>query len=406
MKKFVLADIVIKTPGMQIRDKILEKYGTIEAYAKAINLYETSINQYLSHKNLGSSTFKIRTTEAFGVDFHRLYMTEEEQIRYFTSTISWYIDLYNQISDIQILEKLKKIVIEKEYLEDYAVVCRCYAYYYKNQGKNDRALAYIELAANYMRGKKNIDRFGLYLADLVLMKVYASNKLAMNRLVDELKTVLEKVEGPLTRGHIHYNLGLFFFLTKEFDRSKHHLMQVLDYIEEPLFRAKVLIKIGDIDRQWNAFETALQHYQSAETLLLNVDETIRLIYDRYASYYLENNELANAEYYADALFDHPNWFISSTDNQYLKTYAAVKIHLHKGHVLINVLNKLLDEIALEYLYTLNHMALLDDIIENSSLPNQVLNKMKSIIERFLRHQKVSQDIRNVLKQILGTISLK
>lgn len=134
MKKYSLKDIEIKTPGLQLRDKIIDKYGSISNFANEINLYESSINQYLFNKDLGSSTFKIRTAYAFNEDFNKLFLSENEQIRIMTSTISWYIQDYNQYQDINIFEKLKKICLEKELMEDYAIVCRCFAHFYWNQG--------------------------------------------------------------------------------------------------------------------------------------------------------------------------------------------------------------------------------------------------------------------------------
>lgn len=87
-------------------------------------------------------------------------------------------------------------------MEDYAIVCRCFAHFYWNQGKRDRGLAYIEVAANIMRNKDNIDRFGLYLSEYLWMKVAYFKKSIQSKELNEFDKTIEKVQGPLTTGYM------------------------------------------------------------------------------------------------------------------------------------------------------------------------------------------------------------
>ncbi len=406
MIKFELSEIVIKSPGMQIRDKIVETFGSVERFAKEIQLYETSINQYLSSRNLGSTTFKIRTMQAFGCNFNDLYMTETEQIRYFTSTVSWYIESYNQLKDIEILEKLKKLTIERELMEDYAIICRCFAYYYRNQGKHDRALSYIELAVNYMRGKKNIDRFGLYLSDLMVMKLPFTGRSGMSKLLEEFYSTLDRVEGPLTKGHMYSNLAQTYFEFGDVSKCIENLTKALEYLKDPLTAARIRIRIGDAHKRLGEWEAAFKNLEMAEALLDPEDETIRFVYEGYALYYLENGSLTLADKFSDAIFNNGSWFVSSSENHFIETVAAVKVSVSKEEDLLEIFDKLLKELHLGYLYALHHLSHFDGVLEKYEFSETQLSKMRELIIKKILKKRLSEDHKNMLKQILGTITIK
>jgi hypothetical protein len=80
MQKLRKNDIVIKSPGLQIREKIQRDYGDLKTFANKIDMSESSVDQYLTHKNMGSSTFKIRLTRELGQDFRSLYKSDQEQV--------------------------------------------------------------------------------------------------------------------------------------------------------------------------------------------------------------------------------------------------------------------------------------------------------------------------------------
>ena len=407
MKKYTFKDIEIKTPGVQIRDRIIEEFGSIFEFSKKIDLYETSINQYLFSKDLGSSTFKIRVSSAFNQDFHRLYLTEEEQIRKMSSDISWYIDLYNQYKDLEIFEKLKKICLEKEFMEDYAIVCRCFARYYWNQGKKDRALAYIEVSSNIMRSKENIDRFGLYLSEYIWMNASFLGKSLQAKEESEFNKVIEKVKGPLTTGHMYYNLGSAFASLKNYEKSKSYYLKVLDYHHDEKSRASVYMSLGDMEKEIGSSENALENYKIAETLLEKEDEALKSVYHEYAIYYYENGNIDLAERYIDMVFQNEKSEISSTDNEFLITFCKIKIDLEKTFEALDKLERFLGEIEGEYIYLEKHLLKLEELI-GWQRNNRVflIDMSKLIIKHYKSNEKgLSEEIKTVLKIVLGSIEI-
>lgn len=405
MKKYSLKDIEIKTPGLQLRDKIIDKYGSISNFANEINLYESSINQYLFNKDLGSSTFKIRTAYAFNEDFNKLFLSENEQIRIMTSTISWYIQDYNQYQDINIFEKLKKICLEKELMEDYAIVCRCFAHFYWNQGKRDRGLAYIEVAANIMRNKDNIDRFGLYLSEYLWMKVAYFKKSIQSKELNEFDKTIEKVQGPLTTGYMYYNLANAFSSIKNYDKSKYYYLKSLKYHEAPKIRAFIYMSYGDMQKEMGLRQEALQSYKSAEALLDDSDDSLSYVYHEYALYYYEIGDMIKAENYIDLVFKGEKLLIASTDNDFLVTFCKIKLQQNKVKEALYYIEQLLSEIEGEYIYLENHLLKLDNLIDWQKDNRQFLDIISGILIKHykLNEKKLSSEIKRILKMTIGNV---
>lgn len=406
LMKYSLSDLTLKSPGMQIRDLIIENYGSIGAFSEKINLYETSINQYLSNKNLGSATFKIRTTNEFGKNFNELYLTDEAQIRIFTSNISGSINEYNKKYDIKILEKLKMITLEYELLEDYAIICRSYAHYYMNQGKTDRGHAYIDVAVNTMRDRENIDRFGLYLSDQVAMKSKVFTKKEFKKSLEELTRVIKSVNGPLTRGHMYYNIGLAYMSIKDYDSATQSFKNVFNYHYDIKSRSFVYLRLGDIEKAIGNEEEAFFYYSKAESLLDKSDETIYYVYDEYANYYYSRNNLLEAEKYIDIVFNDKNWKISSTNHEKLITYAKIKVSMNKEYELIAVIKRLVEEIDLDFIYTIHHLYKIDEIIETIDISKKYLDEIIKVIKHYYEKNNHDSDDKKALKQILGSIVIK
>lgn len=405
MEKMNINDIVIKTPGVQIREKIIDKFGSIKVFAEKISLYEASINQYLSSKTLGSSTFKIRTTSVFGKDFNELYMSEEEQVRYMTSTISLYIEDYNKFEDIYIFDKLKKICIEKQLYEDYAIVCRCYAKYFMNQGEKDRACAYMELAANSMRNRENIDRFGLYLSDLICMKVGYVNKTQMNKYITEFNEVIKKVKGPLTKGNMYANLGDVFMYLGDYKKSEIYYREIFKYNDDSKTKAFIYTKIGQVKKYLGYNKEALLNYNKAKELLSTEDNFIKYVYDEYASYYLKEGYLEEAEEYIDKIFSDKEWRVSSLNHQFLITFCDIKIVLNKQMEIVDIIKRILDEINEGYIYTASHLSLIDEIVMCKLKDSKLLKKLQEIIVTYELNNNIDDIYRNILKSILGSITI-
>lgn len=400
-----LSDIVIKSPGVQLREQIMKKYGSIKAFAEVVDLYESSIIQYLSSKKLGSSTFKIRTMQAFEMDFNELFQSDEAQIDYLVAQLSLHIDRYIYKEDIQVLEKLKMLCLEYRLFEDYAVVCRSYAHFYLNSGKCSRAKAYIDVATNTMRTREYIDRFGLYLSDQIVFEAVDMTKTAFKKAIEEFKQTIKKMNGPLTKGHMYFNLGQAYFDLKIYQTSKSMYKKVFEYHKDSKGKSLIYIKLGDVEKALNNYEAAFAYYSKAESLLED-EEGLYYIYDEYASYYLKKDMLKEAEKYIDRVFNDEKWVISSSKNWKMKTFINVKLACNKEGAVVNLFERLMHEINDNYIYTMHHLTLMDDVIMKTEISKSCLGKINQKIMLYYRKHSIDVEDDKMLRQLLGSIALK
>lgn len=406
MIKYELSDIKLKTPGVQIRDKILEKYGSIKDFAEAIDLYESSIHQYLSSKTLGSSTFKIRTTRAFELDFNDLFETDEEQVNRFVSTVSEYIDEYNQLEDIKILDSLKKLVLEREYFEAYAVVCRCYAYYYYNQGMMDRAFAYIDVAVNTMRGRENVDRFGLYYSDMILMKSNHFTSSEFRKIKKEFNEIIERVTGPLTTGHMFRNVAKAYYRVGDLKSSWKFYKKVLDYHHDDKSISFIYMCLGDIKRDLKEIEEAWKYYQASEKLIDSDDLDIFHVYDEYAKYHIYKGDYESAELYINKIFDKKSWQIASSDHDFIETFNHIKFKQCQLEDIRRVLLRLLEDLNSGFIYASHQIRKFGETMINVECSKGFTRQLIKDVINYFNKETLTAENQKVLKVLLGDLILK
>lgn len=406
MQKLTKSDIVIKSPGLQIREKILDKYGTLKTFADQIGLYESSIDQYLTTKNLGSSTFKIRIIQEMGTDFNSLFLSDEEQIRKMALEISDNIELYNQKKDMDVLEKIKDICIRRELIEDYAIVCRCYAHFFFNQGKTDRALAYIHLAVNYLRGRQPIDRFALFLSEMVVMEAVSASRSKLSKWISECLALSDQIKNPLNMGHILVNLGIMHKNVHEYGQARIFFFKALGiFITDPLI-AYVHRHIGEIEKLEQNYDKAYEHYLIADQMLLEKDTARAFLFNEFSLYHYHRGNLQEAELFIDKIFKQLKQRLSSSDNTFLVTFTLVKSALHQDEQVLQEIKNVLEEIKLDYIYALHHIKLIEDVIEIRKQDIMFLKKINALIIKYYESHELDTDHSDAIKMVLGRLMLE
>lgn len=406
MQKLNKSAIVIKSPGLQIRERIINHYGDLKTFSERIGLYESSIDQYLTTKSLGSSTFKIRLTNEMGMDFNALYLSDEEQIRKMALEISDNIELYNQKKDMDVLEKIKDICIRRELIEDYAIICRCYAHFFFNQGKTDRALAYIHLAVNYLRGRQPIDRFALFLSELIVMEAENASKGKLNKWISECLALTEQIKDPVNMGHILFNLGIMHKNIREFGQARIFFFKALDIFTSGHLSAHVHRFIGEIEKLEQNYDKAYEHYQLSDQMLSEDDISRAFLFNEFSLYHYYRGNFKEAELFIDKIFQQLKKRLSSTDNTFLVTFALVKSALNQDDQIIREIKSVLEEINLDYIYALHHIKLIEDVIEIRKKDVVFLKKINDLIIKFYKSHELDSDYSDAIKVVLGRLMLE
>lgn len=144
MQRLKKTDLVVKSPGLQIRERIQRDYGDLKAFAKKIDMSESSVDQYLTHKNLGSSTFKIRLTRELGQDFRNLYKTDHEQVEALIERFMTELKSSERLCELEMSEVLHELAMSHLAEPDYlSKVYFALALYREACGESEKALAYL-----------------------------------------------------------------------------------------------------------------------------------------------------------------------------------------------------------------------------------------------------------------------
>lgn len=406
MGKFKKSDIAIKSPGQQIREKIIEKFGSIKNFADAVGMYDSSVEQYLTTRSLGSTTFKIRLTNEFQKSLSELFLTDEAQIRAMTLSISENISSYNQHKDIEILEKLKDLCIKRELLEDYAIVCRSYAIFFYNQLKLDRALAYMQLAVNYLRGKESVDRFVIYLSELIMIEAEISLRSRINRLISECLMLIDQNDNSDIVCKVFTNIGLSLLKMGDYDEAERYFLKVIETQESDQNVALVLQLIGDINIIRGNYGQAFINYSDAEKFVRQSDELMTPLNHRFAVYYNLIEEYQHAEKYIDLVFSKTRLKLSATDNKYLVTMAEIKMHFRKDHEVLIEIKNLLEELKKNSIYAERHIRQLEKIVELYRTDLVFLNRIIDLLIGFYNESDLDQEFVDAIKIVIGRTVLE
>jgi tetratricopeptide (TPR) repeat protein len=406
MGKYKKSDIVIKSPGQQIREKIIEKFGSVKNFADQIGMYDSSVEQYLTTRSLGSTTFKIRLTNEFQKSLSELYLTDEAQIRMMTLSISEDISSYNQHKDIEVLEKIKDICIKRELLEDYAIVCRSYAIFFYNQLKIDRALAYMQLAVNYLRGKESTDRFAIYLSELIKIEAEISLRSRINKLTSECLLLIDQSDNIDIVCKVFTNIGLSLLKMGDYDDAERYFLKIIDIQESDQNVAFVLQLIGDINIIRGNYSKAFNNYSEAEKLLWQSDELMPPLNHRFAVYYNLLEEYQLAEKYIDLVLSKTKLKLSATDNKYLVTMAEIKMHFGKNHEVLIEIKNLLEELKKNSIYAVRHIKQLEKIVELYRTDLAFLNKIIELLISYYNESELEQEFIDAIKIVIGRTVLE
>ena len=404
--KLSINDIAIKSPGQQIKALIVGKYGSIEAFSEQIGLYSISVKQYLSNKNLGSSTFKIKLTNELNMNFEDMYKTEEQQISSYVADISQNIEKYNQNKDEQVIEKLKNICFEREMLDEYISMCRSYGIYYYNQNKFDRALSYMELVINYLRNRKNIPELLLSMSEAA--RAYAKTE-SREKFQQTIAYINKSVKAIESRDEkylysIYYSMGNSYSYAGDYETAIEMYEKSLEYAKDNSEKAMSNIQIAHQFRVLGRLEDSMQDYRRALRYLEGHESEMNKIYRGFALIHMEKGDYVKAGIFADKMFDGINGHISSTENDYVYIFSVIKLRLDQIEEVIDKIQELLDEDKLDYIYTAHHIEWIGSIIQNASDNKEFLKRLMGVFIENIRGNVIKSDeIVSKLKTFIGEI---
>lgn len=238
MQRLKKSELVVKSPGLQIREKIQRDYGDLKTFSKRIGMSESSVDQYLTHKNLGSSTFKIRLTRELGKDFNALYVSDVDQVEELIARYWSELRDYDHLMELQMAQTLYKLgKVHNVSVDALAKALHGLALYKEACGEAEQALGFLHRALSLLRAHREVgspEIRAVLMAELIRIEQTSAVKeklykdletwsVDLKSLEDgDLKSVLCKMVGMafLGRGELS-TVQYYFTLASDFAVTEH-----------------------------------------------------------------------------------------------------------------------------------------------------------------------------------------
>ncbi|MEF9934756.1 MAG: hypothetical protein RR539_04925 [Clostridium sp.] len=386
-KKLKLNQIKIISPGIQIKNKILEEFESIDSFAEKFSLYPETVHQYLFRKDLGSTSFKIKLTSAFNTGFNNIYKTEKDQIKEYVESITNNISQYNRVADEKMLDIVKNLCFKNEMFFEFILMCRNYSLYYYGQGLINRSVAYASLVLNFTE-RTNNKKLDKYIIELLhITSTYDHKSIDINKHKKLIKNYISKKPNIDDReyceicsliGKIYHNIG-------EYHNALKYFTSAMEYADSNGVRASEYIHIAREYQCLGNFNKSLYYY----------DEFTKIIEpgDYRYSYYLEGMAYLNfvqgyyieAEEYVNKLIKTTKYSIFERKNEFLRTIVEVKLKLSKEEEAIKFIEKCFNRDLRESVYICYNLILIENIIDSNSCSVNFLESLKNIILNIKRY---------------------
>jgi tetratricopeptide (TPR) repeat protein len=325
MEKLTLEDIKILHPGEQIKRAILNKYGSLEEFAKDINMELSSVNVYCHCKPYGTQRFGYKLTKALDKSYNEIVLDEKGQINRNINTV-W--DDESQRArklDIEVLKSLKEMCIRYNFTDELSKVHRLFSIYYRNINRISVAIDYIKTAIELIEKRKNNDLLTTYYIDLI--KLYSKND--ESEKVVPLFSIVENLINsediaPKLKFKYFYRLGLFN-INKDVQYAKELYKKALTHAKEKYEVGAALSCIGLACSRLGEYTKALEYYYSAINNY-DSDDKIRIChaYNNLAITYHYLSDNIMAENSIDLAFKYCDSEDADTYFMLLCTLAKIK----------------------------------------------------------------------------------
>lgn len=343
MNKLTIDDIKIKSRGRQLKERIQEKYGTVKNFAESTNEFGyATVRQYLNSSTLGSDVFKLFLIEEFGQGFNELILSEDKQIMAMVDEVFYNGHRYNNPEDIDLLEKLEELCIEKSHTLGQVKMKRNLAKHYFEGNRIKQAMMYIEEAIEKAEKYKFINYEIYFRCEYALMYYYQSDfKTAMKILKG---IYIEEVKDDEFKDRVNfkyfYGYGVILNNIQKHEEARGYFEKALQHSYNSITKGVSISAIGlTYLRRHNYLEAILNFKKALE--VQEVDHEKGIIYTNLAVTYRLINGLHDAMNYitkALELIDKDR----SMDYFYAyKEYSRIKAIRDKEDEAINELFKLL-----------------------------------------------------------------
>lgn len=405
--KYGYKDIKIDKPGKQIKNIIIEKFGSVEKFADLLGRYPSSIYRYLRSSDCGSHVFKGILVKYLDVGYDDIVVPEQDQVKKLVNDITSNIKIYKEPDDIKTLEKLRKICVKHD-LESYkALMQRNIALYHYYNNVPEVAIEMLKTAIEVLEMKGLNQQVFMCLCDLGLVYYYRNDLKNSRKVYLKAETIIEREK--LNNNQLYffyYRYGVLLTNIGKHNESKMYLEKSLEYVTSSIDKgnsyngiATMFFNEKSYDMSIKYHFEALKYYASDD--YLNLGKT----YNNLADVYLSSKKYDSALIYINKALDLTKNINTSKYFMYLQTYTQILIELGNADEAINDLISILSNTNTLYIFQNRVISAIRIIIDYSISKNRIdlINRLEIEINRIVMYLSVDSEYSKDLKSLLYEI---
>lgn len=404
--KLCVEDIILLTPGQQIRNIIFQKYTSLDIFAEEIGLYTSSLKQYLKSRKLGSNAFKIKLTQALEMGYDEIVKTEEEQVEKYVNDLSKNIKIYNKKEDILVFEKVKDLCLQYELIQELAMIFRCFAWHYFYRNETDKAIEKMKTAINYMKNKKNHEYMIKYMGELAGIYTRSHKDCESEKLLLEIDAVLKNNNFKTNIMYsVYHNLAVSYFNMKKEKLAVKMYEKSLQYAVHSHQKALSLLGIGMIYKREKKYDLAIKHFNDALHNLDKNDTYINYVYNSFAELFREKKEYEKACFYIDKIFNDVKENVLSILDRFFLTFIQIRVEMGREDEIIEKFFDIIEKNS-ECIFIYGFVESIEHLIRLEKNNKPFLDKVRIGFIRIIKKNRI-RDSRIVeqLKKYIGEINL-
>lgn len=405
--KLTAADIVIKGEGMQAKELILNKFGSIRGFIQDqnINTTEKAVTTYLHQWKITSHNFKFRLVYAFDADsYENLILDEERQLVRYLDMIDKDILSYNKESDKAVLDKIYELHKNCHLSMLDGRIHKIFGDYYYNINQMEQAIKCIRQA---IRVEENATRLMACYSKLGLV-YYIVDEYIESRIqhdkAEKYRIDYNIVDSEIVSLHF-YRYGMLCNESEIYIAARSMFNKAIFATNDKSITGSCLLEIGLSYKLECRYDEALEAYFQAIDIFKELDDKRRvgILYNNIANLYINKKQFEIAmnyfellKGYWDALPDREKITFTHTYYQ-IQTEMGVNIDMSYFMDIIDNIENLCPQ--------KKYIILVFEILVNYGKMNDVniLYKIKTIVNN-LKKKSIFGVFQKELMAIYGDIS--
>ncbi len=415
-----ITEIKILSPNAKLKKLILENYPSIDEFAKEINIYPSTLKQYLRSSKLGSDKFKIKIVIKLDIDINSLYLSYKEQLSSYVYELNKNVRHYSTSHDLELLKELSELTLKNNmYTEHFIMVFNIGRFeYYKSNF--EFALSYMDTALAYFHTESHsILRLEvlLYKAKLYAKQFHFKIDASVNennifitlKEADEVFCSLKKYTDKLQ--YRYYQItGYVYSLISEHQLALDYFNMSLINANTPIDKVKSMVHISNCESMLGNLNKSMALYSEILEITIDNKPVTNWIYLNISALYLKLGDYNMMDVYLSMVDPKSCYTLTYGFYFYYNTKFSAIAESGSTEKALELFDQFMDSCSLESIRLqdkIQVMNMLRNRVNELENDNEILKCLEKLIAKYIKsEQSIDEVLMNHLINLLGIINLK